>query len=66
MDKEITEKVLTHAKEKHKGLSDLILCLTIFDVRRIIENTVRETRRHIASQLDEYREKTLQEIENSS
>ena len=54
------------AKEEHRGLSDAILCLTIFDVRRIVENTVEETRRHVAHCLAQDREKIAKENEKSS
>jgi hypothetical protein len=62
MDKEVTEKILQWAKKKHEGLSEHILCLTIFDVRRIIENTVRETRRHIAKELMEDKEAAIKKL----
>ncbi len=47
MKKEIANKVLTLAKARHERLSDLILCLTIFDVRRIIEDAIEETINHV-------------------
>jgi len=56
MNKEVTNKVLTDVREKHKGLSDAILCLTVMDVRHIIEDTVEETKYHIVEKLVESRE----------
>ena len=60
MNKEVTNKVLTDVREKHKGLSDAILCLTVMDVRHIIEDTVEETKYHIAEKLVESREQLLE------
>ena len=62
MDQEITNKIVDWAREKYEGLSDAILCLTIFDVRRIVENTVRETKNHIAKGLLEDREGTIKKL----
>ena len=56
MDKEVTEKILQWAKKKHEGLSEHILCLTIFDVRRIIEDAIDETKREIAKRVVEERQ----------
>ena len=51
MNKEVTEKVLEAVTDRHKGLSDAILCVTVFDVRRIIEDAIDETKREIAKRV---------------
>jgi len=56
MNKEVTEKVLEAVTDRHKGLSDAILCVTVFDVRRIIEDAIDETKREIAKRVTESRE----------
>ena len=56
MNKEVTEKVLEAVTDRHKGLSDAILCITIFDVRRIIEDAIDETKREIAKRVVEERQ----------
>ena len=45
--RKIANNVLALAKARHERLSDLILCLTIFDVRRIIEDAIEETERYL-------------------
>ena len=56
MNKAVTEKVLEAVTDRHKGLSDAILCITIFDVRRIIEDAIDETKREIAKRVVEARQ----------
>ena len=56
MNKAVTEKVLEAVTDRHKGLSDAILCITIFDVRRIIEDAIDETKREIAKRVVEERQ----------
>ena len=56
MNKAVTEKVLEAVTDRHKGLSDAILCVTVFDVRRIIEDAIDETKREIAKRVTESRE----------
>ena len=52
----VTEKVLEAVTDRHKGLSDAILCVTVFDVRRIIEDAIDETKREIAKRVVEERQ----------
>ena len=55
MNKAVTEKVLEAVTGKHKGLSDAILCVTVDDVQRIIEDAIDETKREIAKRVADSR-----------
>ncbi len=52
---ELVNKVMDDVIKENRGAADGILDISIFDVRRIVENTVEETQRHIAKKIVETR-----------
>jgi len=55
MNNVITDKVMTNVLREHRGSANAILDLTIFDVRRIVEDAIDETKRGIAKRIVETR-----------
>jgi hypothetical protein len=55
MNKVVINKVLDNVLSNFKGADDGLLELSVFDLRRIIEETVEETKRGIAKRIVETR-----------
>ena len=55
MNKVVTDKVMTNVLREHRGSANAILDLTIFDVRRIVEDAIDETKREIAKRVADSR-----------
>ncbi len=55
MNKVVTDKVMTNVLREHRGSASAILDLTIFDVRRIVEDAIDETKREIAKRVADSR-----------
>jgi len=58
-NKEVINKVMANVIREHRSSADAILDLTIFDVRRIVEETVQETKEYIGEKLVQNRKGML-------
>ena len=58
-NKEVINKVMANVTREHRSSADAILDLTIFDVRRIVEETVQETKEYIGEKLVQNRKGML-------
>ena len=58
-NKEVINKVMANVIREHRSSADAILDLTVFDVRRIVEDTVQETKEYIGEKLVQNRKGML-------
>jgi hypothetical protein len=58
-NKEVINKVMANVIREHRSSADAILDLTIFDVRRIVEDTIQETKEYIGEKLVQNRKGML-------
>ena len=59
MSKEIINKVMADVMKEHKGSADGLIDLTVFELRRVVEDTVQETKEYIGEKLVQNRKGML-------
>jgi len=59
MSKEVINKVMADVMKEHKGSADGLIDLTVFELRRVVEDTVQETKEYIGEKLVQNRKGML-------